>query len=206
MGVDHARQHEAARDVDGLARGAGQVPADRRDAADIRQGSGPGGTASEPTVNGMSVEYMVQLANDLDADPWFNMPHLADDTFVRNFATHVRDHLDALFERGDEHEDARPAPRPRDAQIDERRLGGALDAARAASRGATIMVEKSNGDMIANPIFHEIRQREKALQTWLRQIGLQTTPERANSTNGGGKSASSIGDEKVSDNVRKLIG
>ena len=68
--------------------------ADRRDAADIRQGSGPGGTASEPIVNGMSVEYMVQLANDLDADPWFNMPHLADDTFVRNFATYVRDHLE----------------------------------------------------------------------------------------------------------------
>jgi hypothetical protein len=69
--------------------------ADRRDAADIRQGSGPGGTASEPLVNGMSVEYMVQLANELDADPWFNMPYLADDTFVRNFATYVREHLEA---------------------------------------------------------------------------------------------------------------
>lgn len=68
--------------------------ADRRDAADIRQGSGPGGTISEPLVNGMSVEYMVQLANDLDADPWFNMPHLADDAFVRTFATYVRDHLE----------------------------------------------------------------------------------------------------------------
>jgi hypothetical protein len=68
--------------------------ADRRDASDIRQGSGPQGTASEPIVNGMSVEYMVQLANDLDADPWFNMPHQADDTFVRNFATYVRDHLE----------------------------------------------------------------------------------------------------------------
>ena len=67
---------------------------DRRNAADIRQGSGPGGTASEPTVNGISVEYMVQLANDLDADPWFNMPYLADDTFVRRFATYVRDHLE----------------------------------------------------------------------------------------------------------------
>jgi len=67
---------------------------DRRDAADIRQGSGSGGTASEPVVNGMSVEYMVQLANDLDADAWFNMPHMADDTFVRNFATYVRDHLE----------------------------------------------------------------------------------------------------------------
>lgn len=67
---------------------------DRRDAADIRQGSGPGGTASEPLVNGMSVEYMVQLANDLDADPWFNMPHMADDEFVRKFAVYVRDHLE----------------------------------------------------------------------------------------------------------------
>ena len=68
--------------------------ADRRDALDIRQGSGSGGTVSEPLVNGMSVEYMVQLANDLDADPWFNMPHMADDAFVRNFATYVRDHLE----------------------------------------------------------------------------------------------------------------
>ena len=41
--------------------------ADRRDAADIRQGSGPEGTPSEPIVNGMSLEYMVQLANVLDA-------------------------------------------------------------------------------------------------------------------------------------------
>jgi hypothetical protein len=68
--------------------------ADRRDAADIRQGSGSEGTASEPVANGMAVEYMVQLANDLDADAWFNMPHMADDAFVRNFATYVRDHLE----------------------------------------------------------------------------------------------------------------
>lgn len=67
---------------------------DRRDAADIRQGSGPDGTLSEPLVNGMSVEYMVRLANDLDADPWFNMPHKADDEFVRNFAIYVREHLE----------------------------------------------------------------------------------------------------------------
>ena len=67
---------------------------DRRDALDVRQGSGPGGTSSEPLVNGMSLEYMVQLANDLDADPWFNMPHMADDAFVRNFAIYVRDHLE----------------------------------------------------------------------------------------------------------------
>jgi len=68
--------------------------ADRRDTNDIRQGSGIEGSPSEPLANGMSVEYMVQLANDLDADAWFNMPHMADDTFVRNFATYVRDHLE----------------------------------------------------------------------------------------------------------------
>ncbi|MGB8854466.1 MAG: Calx-beta domain-containing protein [Pirellulales bacterium] len=66
----------------------------RRDAADIRQGSGAEGTPSEPVANGISLEYMVELANELDADPWFNMPYLADDTFVRNFATYVRDHLE----------------------------------------------------------------------------------------------------------------
>ena len=68
--------------------------ADRREASDIRQGSGIEGSPSEPIANGMSVEYMVRLANDLHADPWFNMPHMADDTFVRNFATYVRDHLE----------------------------------------------------------------------------------------------------------------
>ncbi|MFM8283902.1 MAG: FG-GAP repeat domain-containing protein [Planctomycetaceae bacterium] len=67
---------------------------DRRPADAVRQGSGPGGSASEPAVNGMSLEYMVQLANDVDADAWFNMPHGADDDFVRHFATYVHDHLE----------------------------------------------------------------------------------------------------------------
>ena len=80
-----------------------------------------------------------------------------------------------------------------------------LDACREAAEGAPVMVEKANGDMIANPIFHELRQREKALQTWLRQIGLQTTPERANSTNAGGK-RSDPESEKLPDNVSSLLG
>ncbi|MFM7138220.1 MAG: Calx-beta domain-containing protein [Planctomycetota bacterium] len=67
---------------------------DRRTATAARQSSGQGGSPSEPLVNGLSLEYMVQLANDLDADPWFNMPHMADDGFVANFATYVRDHLE----------------------------------------------------------------------------------------------------------------
>ncbi len=43
---------------------------------------------------GVPVEVMVQLANRVGADPWFNMPHMADDAWVRAFATVVREALD----------------------------------------------------------------------------------------------------------------
>ncbi len=46
------------------------------------------------TMRGVPVEIMVQLANEIGADPWFNMPHAADDDFSRQFATYVRDTLD----------------------------------------------------------------------------------------------------------------
>lgn len=65
---------------------------DRRDTNDSRQSSGNGGGGQ--FANGISVEHMVQLANELDADPWFNMPHMAEDDFVRNFATYVRENLE----------------------------------------------------------------------------------------------------------------
>lgn len=42
---------------------------------------------------GVPVEVMVDLANEIGADPWFTMPHQADDAYMRNFATYVRDHL-----------------------------------------------------------------------------------------------------------------
>jgi hypothetical protein len=66
----------------------------RRTATAVRQGSGAGGTPSEPLVNGVSLELMLELANALDADPWFNMPAQADDTYVRNFATTVAQQLE----------------------------------------------------------------------------------------------------------------
>jgi hypothetical protein len=37
-------------------------------------------------LNGVPVEIMVALANRTGADPWFNMPHQADDEYVRQFA------------------------------------------------------------------------------------------------------------------------
>ncbi len=43
---------------------------------------------------GWPVEVMVALANRVGADPWFTMPHAADDAYVRQFAQYVRQHLD----------------------------------------------------------------------------------------------------------------
>ena len=60
----------------------------RRELTDARQ------VQSDSTAQGAAIEYGVELANQLDADPWVNMPHAADDDYVRNFATLVRDTLD----------------------------------------------------------------------------------------------------------------
>jgi hypothetical protein len=43
--------------------------------------------------NGVALEYMLQLANTLGADPWFCMPHLATDEYVREFAKMVKQRL-----------------------------------------------------------------------------------------------------------------
>lgn len=44
---------------------------------------------------GVPAEVMLELANTLGADPWFSMPHMADDSYVRQFARLVNEGLDA---------------------------------------------------------------------------------------------------------------
>lgn len=44
--------------------------------------------------SGVPLEVLVDLANQVGADPWFNIPHGATDEFVREFAEYVRDNLD----------------------------------------------------------------------------------------------------------------
>lgn len=43
--------------------------------------------------HGVPVEVMVDLCNRLSADAWIDIPHLADDDYVTQFATYLRDHL-----------------------------------------------------------------------------------------------------------------
>ncbi len=43
---------------------------------------------------GVPIEIMVALANELDQDPWLNIPHLATDEYITNFAQLVKENLD----------------------------------------------------------------------------------------------------------------
>jgi hypothetical protein len=43
--------------------------------------------------DGVPVEVMVDMANQIDADPWFTVPWNADNDYISHFATYVRDHL-----------------------------------------------------------------------------------------------------------------
>lgn len=45
---------------------------------------------TQGTRSGVALEYMIELCNELGADPWFCMPHLADDAYVYSFARQVR--------------------------------------------------------------------------------------------------------------------
>lgn len=46
------------------------------------------------TNHGAPVEVAVTIANSLHASPWFSIPHLADDDYVKRFAQLVRERLD----------------------------------------------------------------------------------------------------------------
>ena len=46
------------------------------------------------TERGVALEYLIELANAQKAAPWFCMPHLADDDYVRRFAQQVKRELD----------------------------------------------------------------------------------------------------------------
>ncbi len=51
-------------------------------------------SATQGGKAGVAIEIMVDLCNLQNADPWFLMPHLASDVFVRRFAQFVHQRLD----------------------------------------------------------------------------------------------------------------
>lgn len=51
--------------------------------------------AGKEGTRGAPLEVMVSLANRLQADAWFSMPHRASDDYIRQFAHYVATHLDS---------------------------------------------------------------------------------------------------------------
>ncbi len=47
----------------------------------------------ESKKHGVPIEVLVALANTLKAEPWFTIPHNADDEYVKHFADYVSEHL-----------------------------------------------------------------------------------------------------------------
>ena len=45
------------------------------------------------TQKGIPIEVIVEVAEVMNADPWINVPHLADDDYVKELATYLRDHV-----------------------------------------------------------------------------------------------------------------
>ena len=51
------------------------------------------GRQTQAGRDGVAIEYMIALSNELGADPWFCIPHKADDDYIRRCAEMVRDRL-----------------------------------------------------------------------------------------------------------------
>ena len=51
-------------------------------------------SAQQTVSSGVALEYMIQLSNTLHANPWICIPHLADDDYITQCATLIRDQLD----------------------------------------------------------------------------------------------------------------
>lgn len=49
---------------------------------------------TQAVAHGVAIDHLIDLCNELRADPWFCMPHQADDDFIRRFAELVKARLE----------------------------------------------------------------------------------------------------------------
>ena len=94
---------------------------------------------------GVPVEIMVELANQMQADPWFTIPHLADDDYVRHFAETVAELLDPELKVYVEHSN-------------EVWNGGYPQALYAQQRGLALGLSTNPGE--ARVRYHALRSRQ----------------------------------------------
>ena len=51
------------------------------------------GTSTQANKSGVALEYMIDLARDVGAAPWFNVPYKADNDYIRHMAVFLKEHL-----------------------------------------------------------------------------------------------------------------
>lgn len=54
----------------------------------------PASAVFQSAATGVAYEHMIALANELDVDPWFCVPHLVDDAYVRSLADLIKANLE----------------------------------------------------------------------------------------------------------------
>lgn len=83
--IEHIRRFKALRFMDWM---------DTNDSEQGEWDQRPRVEDASYSSHGVPLEIMLELANQLQMDPWFCMPHQATDEYVRNFAEMVKANLD----------------------------------------------------------------------------------------------------------------
>jgi hypothetical protein len=137
--------------------------------------------ASWGSDRGVPVEIMVALANTLNADPWFNMPHAANNTYVREFAKLVQAKLEpgrkVYIEYSNElWLDRRPQfdgpPNPVSSQFDyAANQGASLVTASECSQANAVASTKGTGCKILKQQRYQVKRSLEIFSLWQQNFG-----------------------------------
>ncbi len=97
--LNRLRDFQAVRFAQTMRTNDGDYPCDNgvaathSDCTKVWENRNTVGHRTQATPRGVALEYLIDLANSANVDAWLNVPHGADDNYVREFARLVRDRL-----------------------------------------------------------------------------------------------------------------
>lgn len=145
--------------------------------------------APDTSAGGVPIEVQVALANKAHVDMWVSIPTKADDTYVRNMLTYIRDHLDPSLHVKVEYSNEVwnwGYPASQYAQTKGNELwgkdvngDGVIDASNAKENFSAAWVtyygyRSAQVAAIANSVFGQSSQLETVLSTQTAYTGLET--------------------------------
>jgi hypothetical protein len=142
------------------------------------------GDATWATRKGVPLRVLIRLANSLNADAWFNMPHAATDAYVRNFATQVKAALnpgrrvyveysnEMWLDRRGRYQDP---PNPESSQFDYAVSRGApLVSAHECLRANAVAGTRGTGCKVLRQQRHQVKRSLEIFGIWKRNFGTVT--------------------------------